>query len=434
MKSFFKNCVLSVLMFEARLALARHRPRIVAVTGSVGKTSTKDAIFCALRPFFSVRKSEKSYNSDFGVPLTILGLSNPVNHPVLWARNLIVGAIRSFFPEKNLTWLVLEVGAGEPGDIRKFAAMLSPDIAVITRFADVPVHVEFFSSPEAVIAEKTELARATKKNRTLILGSDDEKVLALKQMFPDRRAILYGANTTADVRGSGYAVVYEKGDKFRFPTGIRFTVAIGSHSFSVTLPNVLGAHLIQPVLAAFGVANTLGLDLATVAKAFTDFVSPAGRMRLIQGANHSLIIDDSYNASPVAVREALIALASLEATGRKIAVLGNMAELGDFGPTEHRKIGALAAKSCAALVVVGNLAEEIKAGALSSGMSSERIRVFKTSKDAAEALLRDIRSGDIVLVKGSQSARMERVVKALLRFPERARELLVRQEREWQDN
>lgn len=433
MKSFFKNCVLAILMFEARLLLERHRPCIVAVTGSVGKTSTKDAIFCALQPFFSVRKSEKSYNSDFGVPLTILGLSNPVNNPVLWARNLIVGATRVLFPETNLKWLVLEVGAGEPGDIRKFSTILSPDFAVITRFAEVPVHVEFFGSTEAVIAEKIELARAVKKDGTLVLGSDDKKVLALKQALPHYRAILYGTSGVADVRGFGYSVVYEEVEKFRFPVGICFTVAVGSRSFPVMLPNVLGAHLIQPVLAAFGVTNALGLNLATVAKAFTDFVSPAGRMRLIQGANVSLVIDDSYNASPIAMQEALVALASLEATGRKIAVLGDMAELGSFGPEEHRKIGALAVKSCAELAVVGNLAKEIRVGALSSGMSPERIRSFKTSSEAATALSRDIQSGDIVLVKGSQAARMERIVKALMRSSERAHELLVRQESEWRD-
>ena len=421
-----------MLMFEARVALARHRPRIIAITGSVGKTSTKDAVFCALTPFFPTRKSEKSYNSDFGVPLTILGLTNPVRNPFLWLRNLAIGAFRAVFPETHLKWLVLEVGAGEPGDIKKFADFLSPDIVVITRFADVPVHVEFFPSPEAVIAEKRELAKAVKADGALVLGGDDEQVLAIKQDFPDRRTIVYGTTPTVDVRGSGYTLVYGTIGNHIFPLGIRFTVQSGPYSFPIELKGVIGEHLIQPILAAFGVAHALSLDLGRVAETFTRFTPPPGRMRLIQGSHNSLIIDDSYNASPVAMREALVTLASLEVKGRKVAVLGDMAELGAFGPEEHRKMGALAARSSTELVVVGKLATEIRQGALQSGMSASRIRAFTTSSEASDALARDIRAGDVVLVKGSQSARMERIVKALMHDPARASSLLVRQEKEWQ--
>ncbi len=422
-----------MLKCEARLALARRRPHIVAITGSVGKTSTKDAIACALAPFFSVRKSEKSYNSDFGVPLTILGLKNALNNPFLWFMNLAVGAIRALWPEKEPEWLVLEVGAGEPGDIKKFAQMLAPDIAVITRFPDVPVHVEYFSSPEAVIAEKTELARAVPEDGTLILNADDMKVRALRENFPSRKAILFGMGEGADVRGSGYEVVYRGEGKGRFPAGIRFTANAGGRLFPIGLRGVLGEHLMLPILAAFAVTATLKLDLFGVGAALANFVPPSGRMRLIEGANDALILDDSYNASPVAVKEALSTLGSLTTHGRKVAVLGVMAELGAFSVTEHRKIGSLAAKSCSELVVVGESAQEIAAGAKEAGMSAAQVRCYADSVEAAAALPRIIQAGDVVLVKGSQSARMERVVKALMREPERAKELLVRQDDEWQD-
>ncbi len=423
MKSFLKECVLVVLMFETRLALLRRRPRIIAITGSVGKTSTKDAVFCALQPFFSVRKSEKSYNSDFGVPLTILGLTNAVNDPLLWFWNIAVGATRVFWPGKHLDWLVLEVGAGKPGDIKKFSDMLSPDATVITSFPDVPVHVEFFASPEAVIAEKTELVRALKEGGTLILGSDDEKVRAFQGKFPDLKVVEYGSNAGAVVRGGDYTMQHD---------GISFQVSVGKQSFAVTLPCVLGRHLMQPVLAAFAVAYSLGLDLARVAEAFKHFAPPPGRMRLIPGKEGSLIIDDSYNASPVAMHEALLTLASLEVrgrptlpAGRKIAVLGGMAELGAFSAEEHRKAGEAALRSCGKLIVVGELWKALGA--------HPQIQYVATSREAAEVLARDIRAGDVVLVKGSQSTRMERVVKALMQQPERATELLVRQEKEWRD-
>ncbi|HBV01279.1 MAG TPA: hypothetical protein DEF00_02700 [Candidatus Taylorbacteria bacterium] len=433
MRSFFKKCVTMMLKLEAQLMLARHRPRIVAITGTVGKTSTKDAVFCALTPFFAVRKSEKSFNNDFGIPLTILGLPTAGGNPLLWFKNIVLGFFRAFFSTAYPEWLVLEVGAGEPGDIKKFSGMLSPNIAVITRFSEVPVHVEFFASPEALISEKRELAKAVKADGVLILGGDDEKVLALKSAFPDRRTILYGTSTPADVRGSDYTPVYENSNMSIFPVGVSFTVHIGAHSFPIALSGVLGAHLMQPVLAAFSVASALSLNISRVAESFRGFVPPPGRMRLIQGANSSLIIDDSYNASPVAMREALTALASFDGSGRKIAVLGTMAELGGFGPKEHQKIGALVARFATKLVIVGTLTEEIRLGALRSGMSPENIRAFGTSKEAADALARDIRSGDAVLVKGSQSVHMERIVKALMQEPVRAKELLVRQESEWRD-
>lgn len=437
MKSIVKNCLLAVLKCEARLALARRRPRIVAITGSVGKTSTKDAVAVALAPFFSVRKNEKSYNSDFGVPMTILGLKNAVRNPVWWCKNLILGAVQAIFPEKGLDWLVLEVGAGEPGDIKKFAEMLSPDIVVVTRFPAVPVHVEYFASPGAVISEKIELVRAVRDGGVLVLNADDEKVYSLKNAFPNRKAVLFGTNAGAGVRGTDYEVRYEAG----LPVGISFRVLVEGQSFAMNIHGVLGRHLMQPILAAFAVAYSLGLDVRRVAEAFKDFAAPAGRMRLIDGANDLLIIDDSYNASPVAVREALSALGSLAVRGRKIAVLGVMAELGAFSAEEHRKIGVWAAKNCSKLVVVGEFAgqkssglesaQEIAAGAKEAGMAASQSRSYTDSTEAAEALPRIIQSGDVVLVKGSQSARMERVVKALMREPKRAKELLVRQDNEW---
>lgn len=401
------------------MVLWHFRPKIVAITGSVGKTSTKDALATALAPFFSIRKSEKSYNSDFGIPLTILGLKNAAGNPFLWLKNIFLGAIRILWMRNEPQWLVLEVGAGEPGDIKRFAKILSPDIAVITRFPDIPVHVEYFSSPEAVIAEKTALAYAVKKGGILVLGSDDEKVLALKDRVSGLRVVRYGVNAEVEVRGSYYEVMYEA----RLPVGISFMVWVNEQSFSVRIKGVLGQHLVRSVLAAFAVAAALGLDLARVAEAFRDFKTPPGRMRLISGVNGSLIVDDSYNASPVAMREALSALASLEVAGKKIAVLGGMAELGKFSAEEHRKVGELALRSCDKLILVGKLAKGMKLDA--------PVQYFETSGEAKDALARDIRAGDVVLIKGSQSVRMERVVKTLMKKSERAKELLVRQEWEW---
>ena len=260
-----------------------------------------------------------------------------------------------------------------------------------------------------------------------MLNADDEKVHSLKNAFPNLQAVLFSANTVADVRGADYEVMYETG----LPVGISFRVLAGEQSLAVKVRGVLGRHLMQPVLAAFAVTHSLGLDVWRAADTFQRFATSPGRMRLISGVNNSLIIDDSYNASPIAVKEALTALGSLAVRGRKVAVLGVMAELGAFSAEEHREIGVLAAKNCSELVVVGKSAQEIAAGARASGMPAAQVRFYIDSTEAAGELSRTIQAGDVVLVKGSQSARMERVVKALMQEPERAQELLVRQEKEW---
>jgi UDP-N-acetylmuramoyl-tripeptide--D-alanyl-D-alanine ligase len=166
MKNFFKSVVVRGLTFEARCVLKKYHPRIIAVTGSVGKTSTKDAIFTAISGDVHARKSEKSFNSEIGVPLTILGLANAWSNPFLWFKNLLDGLLLIVFKQEYPEWLVLEVGADRPGDIESVAAWLKPDVAVFTRLPDVPVHVEFFSSPEEVIKEKKFLAYALKAGGT----------------------------------------------------------------------------------------------------------------------------------------------------------------------------------------------------------------------------------------------------------------------------
>src|SRR3989338_6438454 len=150
MSRAIRFCVVLLLTAQARAVLRKYHPHIIAVTGSVGKTSTKDAIYTVLSSKFFVRKSEKSFNSDVGVPLTILGCKNAWNNPFLWAKNLLEGFALLILKNHYPKWLVLEVGADRPGDIRKLARWLKPDVVVITALPDVPVHVEFFDSPEDV--------------------------------------------------------------------------------------------------------------------------------------------------------------------------------------------------------------------------------------------------------------------------------------------
>src|SRR3989344_4953390 len=180
MKSFFKKIITSILIFESRIILKKYHPYIIAVTGSVGKTSTKDAIYSVMsRTSMYVRKSQKSFNSEIGVPLTIIGCKNAWNNPLLWIKNILLGLEIILFKTKYPNCLILEIGADHPGDIKSVVKWLKPDMAVITKISDMPVHVEFFSSPEEILKEKLYLAKAVKKNGAILFSNDDIKVKSL---------------------------------------------------------------------------------------------------------------------------------------------------------------------------------------------------------------------------------------------------------------
>src|SRR3989338_2206143 len=184
MKNFLKKAIVLILICEARLVLSRYRPKIIAITGSMGKTAAKDAICAALSGGgLRARKSEKSFNSELGVPLTILGLENAWRNPLRWAENILRGLWLAARKTGYPAWLVLEVGADRPGDIRKIARWLRPDIAVITGVSDIPAHVEFFDSPAHVLKEKRTLADSLKLGGKLILNGDDVQMQRLRAEF-----------------------------------------------------------------------------------------------------------------------------------------------------------------------------------------------------------------------------------------------------------
>jgi UDP-N-acetylmuramyl pentapeptide synthase len=447
MRSLFRTLIVSILTLEAALVLRKYRPKLVVVTGSVGKTSTKDAIYTVLSPSFYVRKSEKSYNSDIGVPLTVLGCPNGWGNPVVWMRNMIEGLALIFLANHYPRVLVLEVGADRPGDIRALMAYLSPDIVVATRFPDIPVHVEFFASPEAVRQEELLPLLSLAPGAVAIVNADD--AAAGRIALPEEVArITYGSSKNADFSSSHERITVKDG----LPAGISFKVSYQGSSAPVALPGVVGDAHVSPVLAALCVGHALGLNLAEMAPRFAEHQGPPGRMRLIEGKNSSVIIDDTYNSSPVAVVSALDALEKMgesvglnpaakqqgrpniskgNVLGRKVAILGDMLELGRYSVDEHKRVGAHAARTCDLLFTVGVRSRDIAVGAKEAGLPQERINLFDDARHAAD-VLRDLPiAGDCILVKGSQSVRLERVVEALMAHPEDAEKLLARQEREW---
>ncbi len=426
MSRILKDLIIWLLTLEAKLVLRIYKPHIVAVVGSVGKTSAKDAIYATLATRFSVRKSEKSFNSEVGIPLTILGCPTGWRNPLRWLQNLFDGLLLILSRGKYPEWLVLEVGADRPGDIKAVASWLPVDIAVMTRLPDVPVHVEFFDSPQDVIREKAEVLKAIREEGFFIGNADDPEVRAL---FPKAcHVVSFGAGEDVDIRTCDLHVLLGEDG---FPTGIQTTLDCDDAKIPVSLMGTIGSHSILSVLAGYAVGKTLGLEPQAMGKSLSSYVPPPGRMRLLKGIKKTLLIDDTYNASPAATIAALEGLRLVTSAKRKIAVLGDMLELGKYSSAKHREAGAAAADICDLLITVGFRARDIADGALAAGMPERNIFQFEDARIAGKELEQLIGEGDCILIKGSQSIRMERTVEEVMAEPERAEELLVRQEREW---
>ncbi|MDE2399857.1 MAG: hypothetical protein KGL67_02515 [Patescibacteria group bacterium] len=431
MKNIFKKVIIYILQIESRFVLLKYKPKVIAITGSVGKTSTKDAVYAVISKFSYVRKSEKSFNSEIGLPLTILGCPNGWSSPTAWLENIFKGLWLIIWPHKYPSWLVLEVGVGKTGDMRRTASWLKTDAVAVTAIGETPSHIEFFNSRKHLIEEKSQLIRTLKPNGVLILNADDADVLEMKTKTK-QRVTTYGFKSGADITGSGDSILYD--DK-GVPEGIIFRVDEEGKSFPVVIEGVFGRNHVYASLCALALASGLKFNMLEAVNALKSYDIPPGRMRLLKGINDCLIIDDTYNSSPLASESALKTLGEVKLEGRKIAVLGDMLELGRHTLEAHKNIGKIARENLSGsmdvLIVVGPRARGIKEGAIEAGMNDQNIFEFLNSNEAAMFIKTFVMKGDTVLVKGSQGIRMERVTEAILLDQENKNKLLVRQDDEW---
>lgn len=428
MKRFLRNTFASFLAVFARAVLRKYKPTVVMVTGSVGKTSTKDAVAAALARTAYVRASEKSYNSEFGVPLTILGVKNPWKSVPGWLHVFGEAFALIFLPNAYPKILVLEVGADTPGDLARILRIATPDAVVLTRLPDMPVHVEAYATPDAVREEEFQPAYALAPGTSLILSADDNYAQALAAPL-SVRAVSFGQAVDAIVRLGKPELLVEDGR----PIGMQANVTIAEEKYPLTVRGAVGAPQLLAPVAALATALALGCSLKEALKGLDSYVPPPGRGRLLRGKEGAILIDDTYNASPAAVEEALASLALIHShvpKTRRIAVLGDMLELGRYSKEEHEKIGRIAREKADILITIGPRARAIASAALEAGMPEDAVQSFETSQEAAPQIAARVGAGDIVLVKGSQSIRTEKIVEALLAdYADLS--LLVRQDREW---
>ncbi|MDC1205667.1 Mur ligase family protein, partial [Candidatus Pacebacteria bacterium] len=325
MKEIFKHIIVAILTWEATLLLKRTKPKIIAITGNIGKTSTKDAIFAVLKDHVHARKSEKSYNSDLSIPLTILGLQNAWNNPFKWLKNLVDGLLTALHPGVYPKILVLEMGVDQPGDMKKLTAWIKPDVVVITRLPDVPVHVEYFAAPEDVAHEKLILLEALKPDGIFVFNNDDQKVKEATETIP-QQSIGFSRYSLSHFTASADQVMYDGG----IPVGLEFVLTHLEKAASMRVTGSLGVQHAYNYAAAAAVGSIFEIPVEEAMRALHNYVPPPGRMRLLRGIKDILIIDDTYNSSPTATERALQTIKELKGVNRKVAVLGDMLELGQF--------------------------------------------------------------------------------------------------------
>lgn len=425
-----RTLIKAVLARLARATIARYHPRVVGVTGSVGKTSAKEAVAAVLGKRWRVGSSPKNLNNEIGLPLAILGEYDS-GYRSLWrwagivARSLWQLVVRSpHYPEV----VVLEYGIDHRGDMDYLLALARPEVAVVTAVS--ATHLEFLGTVEAVAAEKGKLVAGLAPGGTAVLNADDALVAAMRSRAPGR-VVTFGPLSEADVRAESVAV--SRGDDGA-ARGMSFKLASGGSSVPVLLPGIIGLPPVMAALAGAAVGLCFGMTALEVGEALRSLVFPPGRLRLLPGVKGTLLIDDSYNSSPRAAAEALAALhdVPVQAGARRWAVLGDMLELGEASDTLHREVGELVtALQLDFLVTVGERSRALANGAVSSGFPVNQVVRFATAAEAGLFIQAKLQRGDVVLVKGSQGVRCEKVTKELMAEPERAAELLVRQYKPW---
>jgi UDP-N-acetylmuramoyl-tripeptide--D-alanyl-D-alanine ligase len=353
----------------------RHRwpLEVVGITGSAGKTTTKEFTADLLAARRSVYRSEGNFNNLYGLPLT------------LTRRR----------PEHDLA--VLEIGMSTPGELGRIAAIAQPDVAVITNVGRA--HHMNFADLEAIAREKASLLDHTRAEGAFVANADDPRVLAMTKSFKGR-VVRYGFGPETEIRAEDL--------RAEGPHATRFTLCVGSGSEQASLGS-LGRHLVSNALAALGVAAALGLDPLALAPRLAALTPGAGRGRLLLLGQDVLVLDDSYNANPEAV---LAATETLPRGARRTAVLGDMLELGDEAEAAHDEVGRhLASHGYALVVGVGPLASRAARTAGRQGVPE--IREAGDAAEAAALVQELVRPGDAVLVKGSRAVGLEGVVKTL---------------------
>ena len=372
-----KDTLLSLQQLANKVLLAQEA-KVVGITGSIGKTTTKEFAAALLSQSFNVLKSEGNYNNQIGLPLTLLNLTE----------------------QHEIT--ILEMGMNHAGEIKLLTQIAPPDVAVITNIN--PVHLEFFDSIEDIALAKKEIIDGMKKNGTVILNADDSHIKEITKHWKGNK-IRYGLSERCDIRAQN---IRKTGMK-----GMIFDLVYGKHKANIGLPFFCESYLYN-FLAAVSVAYSFNLPCENIIAQAKLLKALPMRGVLIRLEKNIHLIDDTYNSNPAALQQALESLSALPAK-RKIAVLGDMLELGDKEINFHFQAGKqVSEEKWDVLITVGPLSQHMAQGAISSGMNKKQIFSYENTQKATQKIASHIEEGDLVLIKGSRGMKTEKIVEKLM--------------------
>jgi len=397
-----------ILKILAQLVLWRYRPLVVAVTGSVGKTSTKEAIYTVLKKQYRVGKNNFNLNTEIGMPLTIIQGKDARRNVGLWIYNIFHTFYLILFKKKDYpSVLVLEMSEDAPGMIKYLTDLARPQIGVVTIIGTPPVHLEYYKNTEQVIQEINYLPEHLPSSGTAILNIDDSSVQILIH-YISASVLTYGFQEQADLRITNYKLVNESDLK---NIGSSFRLEYQGSYVPIKLEKVFGKAQAYAIAAAAAVGLSLKMNLLQVSEAIKNYKIIDGRTMFIPGKKGSWLLDDSYNACPDSVRNALDLIRDIPAS-RKIVCLGDMKELGYMANQAHRAIGEDIASVADIFIGVGEkmkLAQEV----IANDYPNIKTYWFSDSKEAVSQLELIVKKGDLVLIKGSRVMAMEKIAQAL---------------------
>ncbi len=422
-KKWRRRTLERILRFMARLVLLRHCPVIIGVTGSVGKSSTKEAVASVLGSSMNLRQSEGNFNNEIGVPLTILQSSSGGSSFARWIAVGFRFLRLAFFPAKYPDILILEMGVDRPGDMKYLLEFVPVKIGVVTRIGES--HIAYFGTMANIAKEKGRMISALPEDGFAILNADDPHVLHMAEKTK-AVALSYGFSEHASVRADN--VVFQATEN---GFGSSFKLNYAGKTIPVRLPQMIARHSISDALAGAAVGIALGMNLVDIAQSLESMRSLPGRLRFLPGRSGIGILDDTYNASPVSVRAALETLREMPGR-RKVVILGDMLELGVNAESEHRLLADDVIGSGAELVILaGRHMRFLGDGLLKKGFPRGAVMLLPDHDAVSRSLEGILRTGDLVLVKGSRGMRMEKVVEGLLLRPSEAATVLCCQSPEW---
>jgi UDP-N-acetylmuramoyl-tripeptide--D-alanyl-D-alanine ligase len=422
-----------ILRFMAKAVLAKYKPRIVAITGSVGKTTTKEMVFVVLKKFFPVRKNEKNYNNEVGVPLTIIGAVSGEHSIAKWAGVFFKWLWIMIFPTRYPKVLVLEMGADRQGDIKYLCGFVPVDVGILTNVGIS--HLEYFKSKKEVAREKSNILRSLSSGGLAVYNQDDEECRKIAEKLKSN-AIGYGFAKDAKMRASDVIYNYQElanhsNRDIQLLKGVAFKLNYQGKIIPVRMTHCIAKPQIYSALAALSAVVYFDLNILDAVKAIEEFLPAPGRMGLLDGIKNTVIIDDSYNSAPDSLRAALDCVSNIKAL-RKFAALGDMLELGGESEQAHANAGKMAAESGIDFFVSVGKRMALGAKEFAKAKADPQSAVqFDSPKDAGLFLQGITKEGDLVLVKGSQGVRMEKIVEEIMAHPNEKSKLLVRQDKKW---